>query len=475
MITHSLPTASPTAPACYWVPLLLASTATALVALGVMAPWTVAIWGGMIILALSFVENGPFLLLLIFLLPVDAILGPNSLVRDVSVAVRSLVAVGFFFGRFHRGQIRLNRLRQPAISLASVLFLASLVISALLGVPGQKHAEARGIYFIGSYVGFYLVMLAWLDTTQRLQKLALALFSSTVLVAVFGVVQEFAGRYTALWHLLYRVDEDITAGVEATGRIPSFLGHPNHLAGYLNLILPFAIACCLLSTERLWKRVSALTVALGTVTLLLTQSRGGYIAFACTIVVAIWHFAKSCRRRVLLIGVFTALGFAAYILLQQWNPTHFEGYTNDLSLLSRAVLWYTAWTLFLSSPLHGVGFGTFSLIADHYLPQLPDLEAGLQVHNIYLELLAETGILGFISFFVLVAATFREARRQLRSTGWFEHSLAFGVTGGTVAILVHSFFEHDIFWAPQTGGLFWILLATIVAAPFRNVKAGVKG
>jgi O-antigen ligase len=192
-------------------------------------------------------------------------------------------------------------------------------------------------------------------------------------------------------------------------------------------------------------------------------------------VVAIWHFARGYRQRVLLMGVFAALGLAAYILLQQWSPTHFGRYTDDLSLLSRVVLWYTAWGLFLSSPLHGVGFGTFSFIYEQYLPHLSDLEAGLQVHNIYLELLAETGILGFVSFFALVAAAFREARHHLRSTGWLEHSLAFGVAGGTVAILVHSFFEHDIFWAPQTGGLFWILLATIVAAPFRTVKAGAKG
>jgi O-antigen ligase len=123
--------------------------------------------------------------------------------------------------------------------------------------------------------------------------------------------------------------------------------------------------------------------------------------------------------------------------------------------------------LFQSSPLHGFGFGTFSFLYQQYLSPLLDMELGLEAHNIYLELLAETGIVGVLSFFAVVAAVFREARRQLRSIGWFEHALAFGVFAGLVAILVHSCFEHDIFWAPQTGGMFWLLLAALVAAAFK--------
>lgn len=299
---------------------------------------------------------------------------------------------------------------------------------------------------------------------------------STLIVAVFGVVQKFIGNYTALWHFLYGGQELSLAGAEEQGRVASFLGHPNHLATYLNLILPFAIATYLLTKKRLWKWLSAPTVVFGVAALALTESRGGYLALVAIIIYAVLHFAKTRWQMVLFLLAFGGLAVGAYGLLQQWHPGHFGDYASDTDVLGRLLLWSTAWNFFSSSPLHGVGIGAFPLLYDQYLANIPGMsfELGLQVHNIYLELLGETGILGLVSFFGVVVTVCLEARHQLSSLNWFQHAFAFGVAAGMIGALVGELFDHSIFWASQVGFLFWMGVAALVAGGLRGCNPGER-
>lgn len=66
--------------------------------------WSVAVVGGLAILALSFAENEQFILWVIFLLPVGRIVSADVPVKNVTVALRVLVVAGFFLGRLFRGQ-----------------------------------------------------------------------------------------------------------------------------------------------------------------------------------------------------------------------------------------------------------------------------------------------------------------------------------------------------------------------------------
>jgi O-antigen ligase len=450
----------------YPIVLLLGAVGAAIAGAGFVAPWTLALMGAGLGLALSFVANEAFLLALVFLIPLDFTLRGDVLIRDIAVAARLLVVIGYFLGSLSRGQFDPRRFWRPNVTKAACLFLACLTISMLFGDSGETHVELRGIFFVGGYVGYYLMMLDWLRSGERRRRITKVLFCSALIVGIFGFVQLFAGSYTAVWHFLYRGQEAAMGGIEEQGRITSFLGHPNHLAVYMNLITPFGLACWLSTNERRWKWLGGATVVLGVISLTLTQSRGGYLAFVAIIVYSIWHFAKTRRQKVLLALVFSFVAVSAYSLLQLWNPRHFADYTSDMSVLARLYLWSTAWNFFLSSPLHGVGIGTFAILFEPYLANIPGIDptVPLEAHNIYFALLAETGILGFLSFLALVVTAYREARRQFRSPDWFQRTFAFGVAGGIVGILVGEFFDHSLLWAPQVGFLFWLEIAGLVAS-----------
>jgi putative inorganic carbon (HCO3(-)) transporter len=311
-----------------------------------------------------------------------------------------------------------------------------------------------------TFVGFYFVILAWVDSPQRMRKVLWTLLISTLATSVFAVLQQLIGGYTSLWLYLNPQDEYPEPWA---GRSTSFLSHPNTLACYLNLVLPFALACCLLARGK-WKKLGWWTLGLGILALLSSQSVGGLVAFASILVLAIFTFAGSRKQKGTLLAGLVAAVSVLYLLKSILNPVH----TSEMvgfDAFSRLLLWGIAWNSFIHSPVVGVGWGGFSGLYGSELTSFSAwMPAGVsEVHNIYLQLLAETGLVGATAFFWLVVHSWRQARIQLRrASDSIDSALAFGVLGGLLSVLVHGFV--DVPFRPQPGTLFWVLLALLVAS-----------
>jgi O-antigen ligase len=405
-------------------------------------------------------ESEPFLLLVVFFTPLEWVLQIDAPVRNVPVALRSLVVVGFFAGRLLRGHAGIRHLFRPAVARASLLFFCAAAASTILEQGGLSHESGRAIYELFTFVGFSFVVLAWVDSQQRMRRVLWTVLCSTVVTAGFAVYQQIVGGYTSLW--LYLTPQDEYSSPWA-GRSPSFLGHPNTLACYLNLVLPFALACYVLGQGK-WKKLGGLTLGLGFLALLCSQSVGGLMAFVAILVLAIFYFARSPKKRLVLLSGLFGSACLLYLLRNILNPTHTEGMIG-FDAISRLMLWGTAWDYFIHSPLLGIGWGNFvglygtdlSSFSDWIAPSVSEL------HNVYLQLLAETGLLGFFAFSNLIIQSWRQARSQLRSSLDFPGSaLAFGVMGALLSILVHGFV--DVPFRPQSGTLLWMLIALLVAS-----------
>ena len=236
------------------------------------------------------------------------------------------------------------------------------------------------------------------------------------------------------------------------------MGHPNNLAGYLNLVLPFALGCYVLGHDR-WKKLSGWTLGLGFMALLCTQSIGGTAAFVLVLVLSIFCFIRSRKKRLVLLAGLCALICLAYLLRAILNPVHTEGYIGS-DAVSRLMLWGTAWDEFTQSPVFGIGWGNFGAPYDWNISFAPGMG---EPHNIYLQLLAETGLMGFVAFFYLVVQSGRQAWSQLHSSIDFpDRALAFGVLGALLSVSVHGFIDIPFF--AQSGTLLWVLLALLVAS-----------
>ncbi|HUJ93591.1 MAG TPA: O-antigen ligase family protein [Candidatus Bathyarchaeia archaeon] len=433
----------------------------------VLAHWSFAVLCGIVVVLLAAAENERFLLVLVFLIPINWIaalsfpLVGDTGRLDVATTVRLLAVGGFLGGRLLRDRLRFSEMRKVTLTRMSLLLAGVAFASLVLGGYGLTYDSVKAIVRLLSYIGFYLLLLVWMDSEARLRKVALTILGSTLFAACFGILQELIGGYTSFWLFLNPPSEWF---VPMDYRAPSFFANCNFFAGYLNLVLPFSIGCWVVGEGR-WKRLGAWTTGLGTVALLCTQSLGGIVAFGGIVILAILCFAGDWKKKLTLLVTLCVLAAGFYFGKAVLNPAHEgQGFSYDQAI--RLVLWGIAGDFFRQSPLLGVGWGNFTALYGSYVTDISWIPAGqFEVHNIYLQLLAETGLIGFGTFFLMIYRAVQQGLRQLhRYVEGFDKALAFGVLGAILAVLLHGLVDFFFLVSPQFGTLFWVLLALLVAS-----------
>jgi O-antigen ligase len=108
---------------------------------------------------------------------------------------------------------------------------------------------------------------------------------------------------------------------------------------------------------------------------------------------------------------------------------------------SRVPLMKLAWNMIADHPFLGVGVNTFLNVAYKYItPDIAQAWVG-EVHNMYLLVFAEAGIVGLVTFLWLMGAMFREASRLSRDSDPFLAALGLGGMAAMVAVGTHMFVD----------------------------------
>lgn len=186
---------------------------------------------------------------------------------------------------------------------------------------------------------------------------------------------------------------------------------PNDLV-ILCLLAPFSLHLLFARKSRLVQAMAMLSLLTSTACIIVYQSRGGLLLLA---VAAGLFLLRLNRRAALLTAALLAAGAAiADGLLGFPLATKFSGLA---SLSTRIPAWLIAWEMFLDAPLFGQGPGAFSVAYNHYASglHLPgwvvfDPRHMPWAHQLYLELLAERGLAGLLTFGVLVGLVVARVR-----------------------------------------------------------------
>lgn len=140
---------------------------------------------------------------------------------------------------------------------------------------------------------------------------------------------------------------------------------------------------------------------------------------------------------------------------------------------NRLVLWETAFRIFAAHPVLGTGFGTFQAAYERYRPaDAPEPEPPF-AHNLLLNFLAETGVVGTAALVTLcatgLAAAWRWATRSPPQSG--ERAAATAVLAALVTLLVHQMFDGTVL-SVHVGFGFFALLALAAVGDGRPQAAG---
>lgn len=271
--------------------------------------------------------------------------------------------------------------------------------------------------------------------------------------------------------------------------------NPNHLAGLMNITLPIAVAFFVFyagSIRRGRRRADNLIVELATsrkavlsyvllfsiilmvLALIFSGSRMGQFGFlaglVATAILSVIRLVRKGEKRVsapLLLIVMVCISIG--VLWGAWkglDPVIERWGTADQELMrSRGILWETTRPLVNDFPLTGTGLGTYELAYRSYQPESLGAILYDHAHNDYLQVLAETGWIGFVlwtAFFL--AFIVRVIIRWVRSKDPFAVAIGAGGIAATIAILVHSFGEFNL-QIPANA----ILLFIIMAITWRSV------
>lgn len=391
---------------------------------------------------------------LILLLPWYPLLDARPPFRDLFLLLRFVLLAGVWMIRRRQGKPLAEWVWGSRLKKGVLLFAAVATVSLLASSIHATTDAYRSLIRLYSYLAVFFAMCGWLETRRQVITVVKLLLISTIGVALFAFYQVLDGSYTKFYFHLYPTQEEFMP--PWSGRAPSILFHFNALAGYLNLVLPFAMACMIFAQNRALRILAFITHGMAGAALYFTGSRGGLIAYGGMLLISIWFLRPkpSAFLRILL-SLLLAAGLV--LSLQERSEGARLQNVDDFTQESRLALWGAAVGMFVGHPVLGVGFGNYRSLYNDYLGSNgPDQ---LDAHNLYLQFLADTGVVGFLVFCVLAVAFARTALKLARQPDAFCRLLGIGMGGALATTLIHGMVDYLFNANPQFGALFWLVLA----------------
>jgi putative inorganic carbon (HCO3(-)) transporter len=393
----------------------------------------------------------------------DAALGALG---GLSISATTIALAGLYISWFIRSQANRNPGARPSIhiNLPLLMYLAITVIS--VAVAQDVSLSLFEVFLLLEACLVYFYVANNVRTRQDVLFAVSLLLIACLLESLAMIVLRFTGMPSSIWGIPthVRVDADVKEGFM---RIGGTVGSPNFAAAYLSMSLASAASLLFTSLGRAYKWLAMGVLGLGGVALIFTFSRGGWMALVLSVTLICllgWH-----RRGISLktpIAVILILGML-YLPFHSAISARLLGDDRG-SADSRIPLMKLAFRIIEDNPVLGVGANNFTVIMDRYLTS--DFREGwlFAVHNKYLLVLSETGIVGLLAFLAFLLNALHKGWQCWALQDRLLSPLALGIIAGIAGHMVHM--TVDVFRGRPTQQLLW-LLAGLVTAMYKMCAA----
>ena len=327
-------------------------------------------------------------------------------------------------------------------------YLFFFIIVALLSVPfSVAPVESKywvEYYFKRCWILFFLCVVL-MDNEKELKYFIYIYIVSCLWLASGSLINYFSGANVIEVNGVLRVRG-------ATG----ILANPNGLANTIVQSIPFVYYLYLYFQKKSIKLLIFATGIVSIIGVFLSGSRGGFYGLIfCTFCIA--FFSKQRKRAFVFAGLLLAVSlvFAGPSLVGRYktilNPTHM-GKSGDARIwgLRHGV------SMMIKRPVLGVGLGCYHIARQKWFGWR------LWAHNHYGQLMGELGLLGIISWSLLIYYTIKGARRirsEITANDLFKqysfiYYLCMAIEIGTYTRLVLGMTTHSLhifFWYLNAG------------------------
>ena len=299
----------------------------------------------------------------------------------------------------------------------TILFslLAFAALTSLIYSPVPDRVVARLIDDIKDMT-IALVVVILLQNDRAFRRVLWTLISVGLFLGSLSVFQYFTGTFDNIYggfaiSLQHQIIGEID-NYRATGPMED----PNFFAQIMVLLVPISVERFLHEKKWRYRFVALWAAGVSILTVILTYSRGGLIAMIVGLAILFFVYPP---RRTHVPAILFAMLAVFYILppnyldrlftLSAFFESKSTSRIEERSLQGRLSENLTALEMFKSNPLFGVGLNTYSYLFPTYSKKLglALVATEREAHNIYLEVAAETGLVGLMIFIFTLFSAFR--------------------------------------------------------------------
>ena len=371
----------------------------------------------------------------------------NSFFEIFSGLFLGLSLLGVLYQR--RWDIFKNRL-----ALAAAVYLLVVLFSV---IPSEYLSNSlRGAFRVLRSLLMVLLTVWVVDDGRKFKTVFFCLLGVAFVVGLDACLQGFFG-----FDLIRR--EGLTVFRTGWGRVTGPFHHANDFSAYLSLVLFFFIGMLPHVFRRMngkarWFYGGGSVLLL--VCLLWTYARGAWLAVLATLFLMVLLRKSRNMFLLLVLGVALVLALSPAMLKVRFASL---ADLKDGTLTERRLLWEESLEMIRQRPWLGFGVNTYSKV-EPYFKSNKVYTDNQYAHNGYLQMAAETGLLGLGSFLLLLSVFFSETARVLpKSKDAFLKSAALSVLLGIVSFLIHSATDTDL-QSLRLVSAFWLSMGLTWAA-----------
>jgi putative inorganic carbon (hco3(-)) transporter len=313
-----------------------------------------------------------------------------------------------------------------------------------------------------------MLIVLLLQRKENISLVAWTLISVGAFLGTISVFQYITGAYGNNFWGFAQASLSNIAGETSGYRISGPFGDPNFYAQVMVVLVPIAFDRLVNARRLVLRMLSGYTLMVVVLTIIFTFSRGGFLALLVVSSITIVRYRPSVE---------TVLGSLVVIAaLLAFLPANYTDRINTLgsflpgapatdpkkevSFRGRLNEYAVGLLMFADNPVIGVGYKNYPSYYLEYSPRvgIDPRRQERAPHSLYIEILAEQGMIGMIIFSLVLGYAFRAAIRSSRLFVVMNQpdyaGMASAIIVGMIGYLTFAVFIHGAFPRP-----FWVLVA----------------
>jgi len=353
---------------------------------------------------------------------------------------------------------------KPKSSFLNIPILCFLVVCLLSSagsiVPG---IALRGLLTktLEWFIIYFLIIEVF--TQRKYILIALAVFLFSALATCLDSIVQFHFTHKDIFR-----GRTIVPGDRAVGPF----SRPNSLGGYLTFVVPLVFSFILFFKDKLSRRFCAsIFLIISLWSAIVSFSRGAWIGVGAGIFLSLSLITKKLIIQLVLLSVGLATCFYIVSSSNVKRQIRIEPQSIERTLGWRTEIWTVSLRMVKERPIFGHGLNTYMRLFQEYRRKQwwpPVWDNPTYAHNCYIQIAAETGILGLMFFLWILGRFYRKITRMIKDqyrrdrqeeVNW--SMILMGLLAGILAFLVQSFFDTN-FYSLQLSTLFWFMFGLAV-------------